>query len=463
MATISSLGVGSGIDINSLVSQLVAAERAPKDSRLTREDARLTEEFSALALLKGAMSGLQSAATALRTPASLALSKAVVQDEQYYTAATSAEAVAGRYDIEVEQLATAARIGSDVYAGGAASPVGTGTLTITVGATSFSVAITSANDELAQVRDAINAAADNSSVRATLVGDANGSYLVLTGTATGADNDITVSASGADPGLQELVDDLNAYDPVRDVQAQDAIVHVSGYEIRSAGNAITGAIDGVTLNLKKATAVGETVALVVERDDAAIQKKAESFVSAYNALAQQVNTLGRYDAATKTAGPMLGDSLLRGLDSQLRRMLAEAVPGTTGTTGSYRTLSSIGIGLTATGTLQLDAAKFKAALAADPQAVNRIFSSESGVAVRVATYLDGRLSSTGEVATRNARIDTQRRRLEQEREALDARMITVQQRYLKQFTAMDGLLAQMQSTSSYLAQQLDGLAKSTRG
>ena len=237
-------------------------------------------------------------------------------------------------------------------------------------------------------------------------------------------------------------------------------MHVSGYEIRSAGNAITGAIDGVTLNLKKATAVGETIALVVERDDAAIQKKVETFVSACNALAQQVNTLGRYDAATKTAGPMLGDSLLRGLDSQLRRMLAEAVPGTT---GSYRTLSSIGISLTATGTLQLDAAKFKAALAADPQAVNRIFSAESGVAVRVATYLDGRLSATGEVATRNARIDTQRRRLDQEREALDARMVTVQQRYLKQFTAMDGLLAQMQSTSTYLSQQLESLAKSTRG
>ncbi|MDQ2641807.1 MAG: flagellar filament capping protein FliD [Pseudomonadota bacterium] len=455
MATISSAGVGSGLDINSLVSQLVAAERAPKDGRLTREDVRLTEEFSALAVLKGAISSLQGAANSVRTPAALALSKATVRDEQFFTASVSSAAVAGSYDVEVEQLATAARLGSEVYLDGSGSVVGTGTLTITVGTKSFSIDVTQESDTLAQIRDAINADSDNSTVRATLVGDASGSYLVLTGTATGAANSITVSATGADAGLQALVDDLNAFDADRDVAAQDAIVHVSGYEIRGTTNAISGAIDGVTLNLKKATA-GESVALVVERDDAAIQKKAEGFVNAYNALAQQVKTLGHYDAATRIAGPMLGDSLLRGLDTQLRRILSDPVPGTT---GNYRTLNSLGISVTSTGSLQLDAARFNEALAADPQAVNRVFASESGVGVRVAAYLDERLSSTGEFATRNARIDGQRRRLEQEREALDARMLVVQQRYLKQFTAMDGLLAQMQSTSSYLSQQLEGLAK----
>ncbi len=458
MATISSLGVGSGLDINSLVSQLVAAERAPKEGRLTREDAKLTQEFSALAMLKGAMSGLQGAATAVRTPAALALSRATVQDEQYFTASTSAAAIAGSYQIEVQQLATAARLGSDAYLDGPDSVVGTGTLTIAVGSTSFDVAITQDGDTLAQVRDAINSATGNTTVRATLVGDSSGSYLVLTGTATGADNAITVSAAGADAGLQELVDDLNAFDAQRDLAAQDAIVKVSGYEIHSGKNAISGAIDGVTLNLKKVTPEDEPVTLAIERDDAAIQKKVEAFVASYNSLAQQIKTLGRYDATTKTAGPMLGDSLLRGVDTQLRRILSEPVPGTT---GDYRTLTSLGISVTSSGTLQLDAEQFKEALAADPQAVNRVFSSESGVGVRVAQYLDDRLSSSGEFAARNARIDTQRRRLDQEKEALDVRMQAVQQRYLKQFTAMDGLLAQMQSTSNYLSQQLDSLANAT--
>jgi flagellar hook-associated protein 2 len=283
---------------------------------------------------------------------------------------------------------------------------------------------------------------------------------VLTGADTGVANAISVGASGADAGLTQLVADLNAFDAQRDVAAQDAIAFVSGYEIHSQGNAITGAIDGVTLSLKQATPDGETVALAVARDDSAIQKKAESFVAAWNTLAQQIATLGRYDAATKSAGPMLGDSLLRGIDAQLRRMLTEAVPGTS---GAYRTLNSLGISLTASGTLQLDPAKFNQALAADPDAPAAVFSSESGVAVRMAAFIDERLASDGEFAARDERIGTQRRRLEQEQAALEARMLVIQQRYLKQFTAMDAMLAQLQSTSSYLTQQLESLSNLSAG
>lgn len=461
MGTISSLGIGSGLDINSLVTQLVAAERAPKDQRLARDDVKLTTEFSALAALKGAMAGLQSAANGLRAADSFAVRTVTVGDEQYFSAAATAEAVLGSYDVQVAQLATAARLGSGVYAGGADSVTGTGALTITVGTQSFSVDLAEGNNSLAQLRDAINSADGNSHVRATLIRDAAGAYLVLTGTATGAGNGITVAAEGADVGLQQLVADLNDFDATRDVAAQDAIAFVSGYEIRSAGNTITGAIDGVTLTLKRATEPDATVALAVARDDAAIQKKAETFVAAYNALAQQIKTLGRYDAATQTAGPLLGDALLRGVDTRMRRILAEPVAGAG---GAYTTLASLGIAVTVQGTLQLDAPKFRRALAADPEAVNRVFSSaDSGVAVRVSDYLGARLSSGGEFAARDERITTQRRRLEQDRQALDARMLVVQQRYLKQFTAMDTMLAQLQSTSSYLTQQLDSLSKLASG
>src|SRR5687768_14031303 len=231
MATISSTGIGSGLDINSLVSQLVAAERAPKESRIVRDDAKLTTEFSALAKLKGAMASLLGAANGLRTSTSLSLSRTRVGDEQYFTASTSALAVAGSYDVVVERLASAARLGSDAYPDGPGSVVGTGTLTITAGSNSFDVTITQDNDSLAQIRDAINSAAGNTSVRATLIADADGSYLAITGTATGDANDVSISATGADAGLQLLVDDLNAFDADRDVLAQDAIVHVSGYEI----------------------------------------------------------------------------------------------------------------------------------------------------------------------------------------------------------------------------------------
>jgi flagellar hook-associated protein 2 len=455
MATISSAGIGSGLDINSLVSQLVAAERANPDRRNVSEDARLTTEFSALATLKGALSGFQSALAGLKTSSGFDPRTAKVGDESYFTASASSAAAAGHYDVEVRQLATAARIGSAVFTGGPDSVVGTGTLTITVGGKSFDVELTADNNTLADVRDAINAATGNTTVRATLIRDTvgTGSYLVLSGTKTGGDNAITVSATNSDAGLDQLVQGLQTADPARDVTAQDAIVFVSGYEIHGATNNVSGAIDGVTLNLKKAE-IGKLVTLDVSRDDAAIQTKAQAFVNSYNTLAQQIATLSRYDATTKTAGPMLGDAMLRGLDTQLRRTLSSVVPGTSGT---YTTLASIGISATVNGTLQLNASRLSDALAADPTAVSKVFASESGVAVRLSSFVEQKLSSTGEIAARNDGIAAQRKNLQNRADALDARMQVLQERYMKQFTAMDKMLSQLQSTSSYLTQQLSGL------
>jgi flagellar hook-associated protein 2 len=455
MPTISSPGLGSGLDIQGLVTQLVAAERAPKERQLTQADARLTTEFTALASLKGALSALRGSVSSLRSPGSFNVLKATVGDENYFTASASSAAIPGSYTVQVAQLATAARLGSAAYADGPDSEVGTGTLSITVGERTFDIEITEDNASLAGIRDAINGAPGNTAVRATLIRDSAGTYLVLTGIATGAGNSISVATSNASEGLAQLAADLNDFDPERDLVAQDAIAYASGYEIRGSTNSLSGAIDGVTLNLKKVTPEGETIVLDVARDEEAILRKAESFVSAYNMLAQQIASLGRYDAATRTAGPMLGDSLLRGIDTQLRRMLSEPVAGMQ---GRYRTLTSLGIEMTQEGTLKLDHAKFRQALADDPDAVNQVFTSESGVAARMSQYLDDRLSASGEFAARDERISTQRRRIEKEREALDARMAVVQQRYLRQFTAMDALLAQMQNTSGYLAQQLESLA-----
>ncbi len=456
MATITSTGIGSGLDVNSLVSQLVAAERSGPEKRLTREDLRLTTEFSAMATLKGAMAGFQTALNALKTAGSLDIRKATVGDEGAFTASVTSAAATGDYQVEVSRLATASRLGSAVYAGGPDSVVGTGTLTVTTGTTTFNVEITAESDSLAQIRDAINAAPGNTGVRATLIRDTSGtgSYLVLAGTTTGAANGISVGTVGADAGLTQLVQDLQSVDPLRDVVAQDAIVFVSGYEIRSASNTVTGAIDGVTLNLKTAEA-GVLVALGVERDGSAVQKRVESFVAAYNTLAQQVSNLGKYDAATKSAGPLLGDSMLRNVDAQIRRMIAEPVAGAS---GAYTTLTSLGITTTATGSLQLDATKLTAALAADANAVSRVFASESGVAVKLSNFLETRLSSTGELAARDANIAARRRDLEKQQETLSARMEVIQARYMKQFTALDSMLSQMQSTSNYLTQQLEGLS-----
>lgn len=469
MTTISSAGIGSGLDVNSLVTQLVAAERQAPDQRLMRTDAKLTAEFTALASLKGALGGLQSAANNLKGPGTFDLRKATVADEAYFTASAGPTAVAGSYSIEVQSLAAAAQLGSRAYAG-ADAVVGTGTLTISSGGQSFEVAVTSSNNTLAGIRDAINAAAGSVGVRATLINGVDGSgnpeaHLVLTGSKTGIANAVTVAVADDDAGdpddgigLSELATaKLSVLS-----EARDARVKVSGYTITSATNTISNAIDGVTLTLKKVTAPGDgvtpaqTVALGVARDDAAIQKKAEGLVNAFNYLAAQVKSLGGYDAATRTGGPLLGDSMLRGIDSQIRRIIGDPVAGAA---GSYNSLAALGITTRLDGMLELDAGKFKAALEADPQAVNRVFSEENGVAARLGSYLDGRLSSAGELAARDASISAQRKNLDQQREALEARITLIQERYLKQFSALDAMLGQLQSTSSYLTTQLSSLSR----
>jgi len=456
MAAITSSGAGSGLQVNSLVEQLVAAERAPYDARLTRVDTKLTTEFSALSQLKAAMSSFQSALTTLKAADAFALRKATVSDETAFTATASSTAASGSYDVEVKQLARAAQLGSAPFLAGADAVVGTGTLAISMGTATFNITLDAEHSTLGNIRDAINNAPANPGVRATLIRGVAGSQLVLTGAATGAGKAIKVLASGGNGGLAQIAYDppgITGLDLIGD-PPQDAIVFVSGIEIHSADNSIDEAIDGVTLSLKKADE-GTLVSLTVASDDSGIQSRATGFVNAYNVLANQIAKLRSYDAATKAAGPLLGDAMLRNIESQMRRLVSEPVSSGT---QPYTTLASLGITSTVTGTLALDSAKFNAALAANPAAAGAVFGSTDGVAKRLDSFLTGHLATTGDLATRDAGITTRRKDLTAQQTALDARMAVIQARYLKQFTALDSLLTQMQSTSSYLATQLNQIS-----
>jgi flagellar hook-associated protein 2 len=454
MASITSTGVGSGLDVNSLVSQLVAAERKTADARLGAADKKATTEFSAVAKLKSALSTFQSSVQTLTTRAAFEPRSVSVGNDKLLKVSADATAVAGHYDVEVVQLAKAAQLGSAAFVGGDSSVVGTGTLTLSLGAQSFDVTVDGTNNTLANIRDAINSANTNPGVRATIIRDTQGSRLVLTSATTGVANVVTVSTADGDSGLQRLTSaQLTTIAP-----AQDAIVKIAGYEVHSTSNTVANAIDGVTLSLTAAEP-GEVVAVDVTRDDTAMKGKIETFVGAFNALANQVKVLGAYDAATETAGPLLGDAMLRGIDAQLRRMLSDPVAGVPGNP----TLSSLGISTTADGTLKLDGDKLTKALAADPGALTKVFSSENGVATRLNTYLTARLSTTGEIASRNTSISERLKDVTKQQKALEARMEVIQARYMKQFSALDSLLTNLQSTSTYLTQQFDGLSKLSKG
>ena len=440
MSTISSTGIGSGLDIDSLVSKLVAAERSSGQTRIDNKKGKLTEQFSAMAQLMGGMSAFQSSLNSLVSAGSFTSRKVSVSDEKAFTAKAGSSAAAGSYDVQVEQLAKAAQLGSDAF-GSASTQVGTGTLTISVGASSFSIEVGAGGNSLANIRDAINKSANNTGVQASLLTDVEGTHLVLTSMKTGADRALTVTASGGDGGLEKF-ENME----VRS-EAQDAIVFVSGYEIHSGSNTVSNAIEGVTLTLKAPTVEGSTVLLGVDRDDAAIQDAAKKFVDSYNSLAGTMKSLSRYDASTEAAGALLGDAMLRNVDSQVRKLISSPVAGVN---GNYTTLASLGITTQADGTLKLDTVRFNAALAANPGAVSDIFTSDNGVAVKLANFMGSKTSATGELTVRSSNITDTLVDLKDQQDALNARMKVIEQRYFKQFNALDTMLAQMNTTATSL-------------
>jgi flagellar hook-associated protein 2 len=458
MATSSSNGVvgGSVLDVQSLVSQLVAAERAPYDTRVARETQKVTTQISALGALKGALSSFQIALAAFNSVDKFESRTAQSSDAEVFTATAQAGAAPGRYDVEVLALAKAQQLASTPYIGGPTTVIGTGTLTIGVGGLTFPVDIVTGKNTLAGIRDAINAAPANTGVRASLINTADGTRLVLSATKTGELNTIQVTQSGGDGGLAALT-----YGPANLAHyaelspAQDASVEIAGYPVESASNTLTGVIDGVTIALQSA-APGDVLELTVAKDDGAVAAKIKAFVAAYNALETQIVKLRGYDAATKTGGPMLGDALLSGLEQQLRRGLTDTVSGAI---GGLDTLSALGITTQADGTLNLNESKLATALSDNPDGVTALFVGSGGIATRLTADVTARLASGSALLARSDGLIARQRDLSRQQTDIDARMDVIQARYLRQFSALDNLLSGLQTTSSFLTQQIDSLPK----
>lgn len=453
MATSGVVG-GSSIDVNSLVSQLVAAERKPLDDQLTRAVTKNATQISATSALLGALSSFQSALNGLKTTNVFSGRSTTSTDADIVTATATATAAPGRYDVEVERLASAQQISSTAFAGGATTVVGSGTLTISLGATSFNVGVAEPANTLADIRNAINSATDNPGVSASIINAADGAHLVLTSTKTGVANAIQVAQTGTLSSLEYTTTNQANYTQLR--AAQDALANVAGYPVTSATNTLEGVIDGVTLNLASA-ADGTTVSIEVGYDKTAAKEKINSFVTAYNSLRSMITRLGSYNATSETGGPMLGDSLLSGIDAEIRRTLSTPV---TEAGSTAQTLAAIGITSQKDGTLAVDAAKLDTALGADFDGVARLFgTAETGVAAKLHAQISDRLADGAAIDTRNKGLLDEQRALVKKKDANDVRMALVEKTYRAQFTRLDTLLSSLSATSAYLSQQIDSLPK----
>jgi len=443
-------GLGSGLDVNSLVAQLVAAERAPAQQRLTRIESGLDTKLSALGTLRGALSGFQGAVGALRNEAQLMVRKAEVSDAAVLRAGAGAEASVGTYSVEVLSLASAHRLASQAYAAGSAATVGSGTLNFSQNGTSFSVAV-AAGTTLAQLRDAINGATGNAGIRASIVQADDGARLVLGARDPGSAQAIRVTAAGAAGGLAALVFDPGISTPMSVLApAANAQAKVEGFTVSASGNRIAGAIEGVTLDLLAAKP-GTAITVTVSQDNSALRDRIGKMVADFNTMAASLGRLRSFDPTGRNGGPLIGDSTLLGIESRLRRDIASAVPASG---NSATTLAAIGVNMGADGRLSISDAKLSAALRDDAAGVARLFAGTGGLATRLNATLDGAIAAGGQVTSRTDSLQAQKRDLQKAKDALDVRMKALETRYRAQFTSLDSLLSGLQSTGNYLARQL---------
>ena len=455
MAGISTPGIGSGLDVNGLVSKLMAVEQQPLTKLATRE-AGFQAKISAFGSINGVLSALQTAAQTLTSSLTFTGTAASVSDPTVLSASTGGGAAAGSYSLSVTQLATSHIVSSDplnLYAT-TADTFHTGTLAISIGGgTATNVTIDSSNNTLAGIRQAINDA--NAGVNATIINDGTTNRLVLSSNTSGSVGAITVAATDlGGPGsgthaLSELGSGL-----VLTQAAVDANLSINGLAITRSSNTITDAINGVTLNLTK---VG-TAMLTVARNTTATTSAITTFVTAYNAAVAQLKSSSAFNTTANTASALTGDSTVRSVLSQLASLVQANV---TGVSGGISRLSDIGIAVQKDGTLATDTAKLQAALSDPNTDVATLFRSTStgntGVAVRFNDLLSGIVGSTGLLAARTNGITSSITSIGKQRVSLNLRLANVEKRYRAQFTALDTLISSMQTTSTYLTQQLASL------
>jgi flagellar hook-associated protein 2 len=440
MATISALGIGSGLDLTGLLDQLDSAERqklVPMINKRRSFEAKL----SAFGQLRSSLDAFQSATSKLKQPDIFDSAQSTVSGDAL-TAAARSGAKPGTYDISVAQLARAYSVAT-VGLEDRDSDLGAGTVSISMAdGTTLSVDMSADSSTLESLRDRINEL--NAGVSATIINDGSAApyRLSLASTATGQDAAIASVDFGA------LGTSLSL-DASTEVAARNAGFRVNGVDIVSQDNQVEDAIEGVTLSLDE---VGDAT-LAVTVDEGKIQAALTGFVSAYNKLQAQIDKLTRFDQESGDAGDLLGDSTLRSVRSRLRSTFVNGVEG-----GPLQRLSDIGISLQLDGTLEADEDRISEMIQSDRAALKFFFTGDgetSGLADSLDEVLTNVLSSGGLLETSEGGLDNRleilNNRFDRRQQGIDRTM----ERYRKQFARLDGLVASMNQTSGYIAQQFD--------
>ncbi|EFM17911.1 MULTISPECIES: flagellar filament capping protein FliD [unclassified Pantoea] len=464
MASISNLGVGSGLPLATMLDSLQSAEKSALTPISTQQSA-YTAKLSAYASLKSSLTMFQTANTSLSS-ADLFTATTASSSSSAFTATTSGSTVAGKYAINVTQLAQAQVLTSGVQSSNSDalgdSSVASRSIAITLkDGTSKSVTLSSDQTSLTGMRDAINGA--NAGITATIIKVSDGSFrLSMSANKTGSNNAVANITVTGDSKLQGIVGfDSTASSNVmtESVKAQNAQLTVNNVAIENSSNQISDALEGITLNLATTTVGDQT--LTITKDNSKASSAITNWVNAYNTLLDKFNTLTKYTKVETNSGSqdtsngaLLGDSTLRTIETQLKSMLTNAQ-----SSSAYKSLGQIGITTDpSTGSLKLDATKVSAALDKDAAGVKEMIVGDgktTGITTKIGTNLTNWLSSKGIVQSATDGVSKTLNNLTALYNATSDRIDADIARYKTQFTQLDLAISKLNSTSTYLTQQFD--------
>jgi len=430
---ITAAGAGSGIDIESILSQLGELEREPVNVLNRKRDA-LDVEVSAYGSVKSALSSFKTAADVLGSDQDFGEFVATSSDEKVFTAVATGDGdVAERQEIEVLQLATNHRMYSTNY-GSEEAAVDQGTLQFSSGDNNFNIVIDETNDSLTALRDAINDSIGNTSVSASIINVDDGTFLVLTAKNSGTEGRIGVTRAGTIP----LGDQPGGF--TQQEEPFDAQLRVHGFDVTSSTNQITDVIDGVTLNL---TGLGKST-VNTERNTESLRESLDEFVVQYNAMSSTISKLSDTD--------LQGDQLPRGIDIRMRDTFFGAID-----LGEGDTTNALDLGFTFDryGTLSIDSTKYNASLEKGVERfVSAFATADTGIASQFSSLAEEYTRAGGVIDTREDGVDVRRASIDNEIDRLEYRIDKTNERLRQQFTSMDLIVTNLQSTSAFLTSRL---------
>ncbi|WP_431150851.1 flagellar filament capping protein FliD [Acidovorax facilis] len=476
MATISSPGVGTnGLDVKSIISQLVTLEKRPLDT-LKLQAATVNTKISAFGQIKSLVSTLQDAAGKLTSVTGWNGVATTSSDSKFVSATAVGGTLPTTFSVEVQSLAKAQATASAALlpVGGA---LGSGTLRLELGKWSVAPAsftpgsgqpvdITiSASDKLSDVASKINGA--NAGVTASVLSDASGERLLLRSKSTGEEFGFRLSVmedGDTDPqsagntdatGLSRLVNGATVTQAAADAKAT-----VNGIAVSSATNTFASTISGVTFKAEQVTTA--PIDITVSKDNSAIQSNIDGFVKAYNAINQLLQDATKYDAATKSAGLLQGDSTAVALQNSLRNAIQSVTTGG----GAFQRLADIGITQQLGGDLAVDSSKLTKALSENPDDVKNLFrntggGSADGIAVQLKALTTNLLSNDGFFKSKDATLQLSLKRNSQDQTRVNEKVEAFEKRITQRYNALDTQLSSLNGLNAYISQQVTAWNKST--